>query len=362
MLETVAAFGHQRLGQAFTTARDAHLEWATGLAKEAAAELDGASQSEWLDRIASELDNMRAAMQWSLDGGDPMLGMIISGSLFRFWYIRAVREGRRWLDLFLEAATPAPPELQARILFAAGSLTQSQGDYEKAADLLEESLRLSDELGDKRGGAYALHYLLRARWGTIPAPELREMIDNDLAEFRAIQDPVGLVLTLLFDILWHLQYGSVDDVETVPELMAVSDQIGAPQLVAHGAEIPAVVRWFKGDFDSAAVLLDKAAGLYLEISNPQCSAHFLENASGWAQRSGRVEEAAALLGSASALRLDTGIPTPSYENFLFDDILTAVRDELGDRFTDAWDRGSERSMEEALDYVRQITSTSASKG
>lgn len=359
MLETMAAFGQQRLGQGLAAARDAHLRWATGLGKEAAAELDGPRQSEWLDRVATDLDNLRGAMQWSLDGGDPVLGMTIAGSLYRFWYIRGVREGRHWLDLFLEAAPPVPPELLGRVLFAAGSLTQSEGDYEKAAGLLEESLRIFDEEGMTGGSAYALHYLFRAQWGSIPAGELRVLIDADIAAFRDVGDSVGLALTLLFDGLWHLQYGSVDNIETMPELIALADRIGAPQLVAHASEIPAVVAWFKSDSDRAAALLGKAAGIYIEIGNQQCAGHCLENTAGWAQSSGRAEDAAVLLGSASALRLDTGIPTPAYESYLFDKILAAVRDDLGDSFTDAWDRGERLSMTEALEYVKEITSASA---
>lgn len=363
MLETVAAFGHQRLGDALGRAKDSHLKWAFGLARAAAAEMDGPGQAQWLDLVATELDNFRAAMQWSLDGGDPLLGLIVAGSLYRFWYVRAVGEGRRWLDLFLDTAPPAPPDVIARTLFAAGSLTQSQGDHEMAAGLLEESLGVFDGLGEKRGGAYALHHLVRARWGSVPADELREMVDTDLAEFRAIGDPVGTALTLLLDILWHLQYGSVDEAEAaVPELTLLSDRIEAPQLVAHGAELPAVVSWVKGDLESAAALLSKAAGLYRQIGNQQCAAHCLENTAGWAQRSGRERHAAVLLGSAEALRLDTGIPTPEYESFLFDEILVAVQDELGDTFTDAWVRGQELSMEEALDYVTKVTSAPSVPG
>ena len=182
------------------------------------------------------------------------------------------------------------------------------------------------------------------------------MIDTDVARFRAAEDPVGLALTLIFDILWHLQYGSVDAIGTVPELLALSDQIGAPQLVAHASEVPGVVLWFQDDLDGSAVMLNKAAGIYQDIRNQQCAGHCLENIAGWAQRAGRAEAAAAILGSASALREDTGIPTPRYETFLFEQIREAIRDDLGDDVHAVWDRGLELSMESALEYAQEITS------
>lgn len=358
MLETVAAFGRQRLGHDLAEARNAHLAWATELAKKAAGELEGRRQAEWLDRISAELDNLRAAMQWSLNGGDSVSGMTIAGSLYRYWFIRGVREGRHWLDLFLDADPPASPQLEARVLFAAGSLIQVQGDYGRAAELLDESLRIATEQGADRLAAYALHYLIRARWGDVSAEELRVMIDTALSEFRKLDDPVGISLTLVFDALWHLQYGSAEDAEDgVTELIRLTESIGSPQLLAHGAEIPAVVACFQGDLDTAAVLLNSAAGHYQQIGNQQCTGHYLENTAVWAQRSGRPHEAAVLLGGAKALREDTGIPTPVYENFLFDETLTDAKANLGDRFDDEWDKGQAMSMEKALEYAQKLTAT-----
>ncbi len=185
------------------------------------------------------------------------------------------------------------------------------------------------------------------------------MIDTALSEFRELDDPVGVSLTLLFDSLWHLQYGSAKDAEPGAfEMRRLSESVGSPQLLAHGAEFPAIVAFLDGDFDTAAALLNTAAGHYLQIGNQQCAGHCLENTAGWAQRSDLPEEATVLLGAASALRDDTGIPTPVYENFLFDEILLAVKATLGDRFDAAWDRGQAMSMDKALKYVQELTTAS----
>ena len=355
MLETVAAFAHQRLGEGFADARNAHLQWAAMFAGSAAQELDGKDQAEWLDRVTNDLDNFRAAMQWALDGGDPALGMIIAGSLYRFWYIRGVREGRRWLDLFLDADAVVTPELKARALFATGSLHQSMGDYDVAATLLEESSRMSKDLGERRLGAYALHYLIRSVWGTTDPDEMRDLIDRNLEEFRAVEEPVGIVLTLLFDVLWHLSYGSVDDIETIDELITTAEAIGAPQLLAHADEIPAVAAWFRGDVDEAAPLLARAAGIYIQIRNQQCAAHCLENSAGWAMRSGSAIDASVLLGASKALRDDSGIPTPQYESLIYDTIFNEIKTELAEDFTPAWEKGQAMSMDDALEFVIEIT-------
>lgn len=355
MLETVSEFARKRLGEDLGPVRDAHLDWAASLAQRAASELDGKKQRMWLRTIALDIDDLRAAMQWALDDGDPAQGLAIAGSLYRYWYIRGVREGRRWLDLFLELDPPVPEELKARALFAAGSLTLSQGDYEKAAAVLKESAAIFEELGERRGGAYALHYLIRALWGSVHVDEMRRMIDEDLAEFRAVEDPVGINLTLLFDALWYLERGAPDEIESVEELRSTAEAIGAPQLLAHSYEIPGVVAWFQGDLGRSAALLSDAARIYQELQNPQCAAHCLENASGWAAKAERFEDAALLLGSADALRADIGIPTPAFENVVYDQVSNSTRNRLGDDFDPAHARGRALSMDEALERVVELT-------
>ena len=354
MLETVAAFAYQRLGDDAANARNTHLQWATMFAAQAFQHLDGPDQVEWLDRVALELDNLRAAMQWSLDGGEPALGTLIAGSLYRFWYIRGVREGRRWLDLFIAAEPEIDPATRGRILFAVGSLTQSMGEYERAAAQLRQSMEILESEGEERGWAYALHYLIRAVWGTSSAEELREMVDTALEVFRRLGDRVGTSVTLLFDSLWHLQYGSLEDIP-ITELRDVTRDTRAPQLIAHAAEIPAAVAWYKGDVDAAAPLLAEAAAIYKVIQNQQCAGHCLENGAGWAAKADKPTEAAILLGAATALREDTGIPTPGYEKLLYEEVVEEVRGALGDAFDERWNTGASMSMDQALDYIIEIT-------
>src|SRR5262249_41619700 len=55
-------------------------------------------QVEWLDRLESEIDNLRAALEWS-DGRRPAeLGMRLAGALGWLWVVRDYwSEGRDWL-------------------------------------------------------------------------------------------------------------------------------------------------------------------------------------------------------------------------------------------------------------------------
>ncbi len=113
--------------------------------------------------------------------------------------------------------------------------------------------------------------------------------------------------------------------------------------------------WFRGDFDEAAPLLARAAGIYIQIRNQQCAAHCLENTAGWTMRSGSAIDASVLLGASKALRDDSGIPTPEYESLIYDRILKETKAELAEDFIPAWEKGQAMSMDEALDLVIKLT-------
>jgi predicted ATPase len=73
---------------------------------------------DWLAAYEPELDNLRAALGWSLGaGGDPPLGMKLLGYTYWLWReLSLAQEQRRWIELaltFVDDATP--PVVEARI-------------------------------------------------------------------------------------------------------------------------------------------------------------------------------------------------------------------------------------------------------
>ena len=109
MLETLRVYGLDRLLQRGEAARirDAHLAWANRFARQAERHLDGPEQARWLDLVDSDLDNIRAALGWAAAGGDPALGLSCAATLYRYWFMRAIHEGRLWLERLI--ARPGRP-------------------------------------------------------------------------------------------------------------------------------------------------------------------------------------------------------------------------------------------------------------
>lgn len=130
--------------------RDSHLACFLSLARAAEPALQSSEQVTWLDLLGREHDNIRAALQWALDGGSPDTGLELAAALWRFWYLRGfIREGHGWLIRLLAAAGDGgSPAARARGLYAAGTLATYQDDLDTACRDLEASVALARVIGD----------------------------------------------------------------------------------------------------------------------------------------------------------------------------------------------------------------------
>ena len=158
LLETVRQYAWETLAAAGeeTATRDRHLAWAVTLSEHAAQRIGGTEREVWLDRLESELENLRTALQWSNQEGRAETGLRLATALEDFWYMRGyASEGRRWLEDLL-ARGAAAPGLRARALDVQGLLALYHSDEAAAVAHFEAAYVLHQEEGDASGAAWAL--------------------------------------------------------------------------------------------------------------------------------------------------------------------------------------------------------------
>jgi predicted ATPase/class 3 adenylate cyclase len=314
LLETMRAYARGRLAETdeVPVAYDRLLTWANEFARAAAPGLDGPDQREWLDRVADELDNIRAALTWSLNGGDSTVGLACAATLYRFWYSRSVREGRLWLDRLLDAADDPPPAILAKALYTDGSLSHLQGDDAHARPRLQQSLDINRARGNDRGVAWALHGLGMIEWGDREPEAVRARFAEALDLFRGHQDPIGVAFTLMFLTAWEATFGDRGlAIRHAEEFDGLVRPTRIPELVAHSAEFCGLAHAF-AEPDAGRDELREALDLYREVNTPLCTAHCLQAVAWWAERQDRHEDAALLLGAMDRLRAEAGTPMPPY--------------------------------------------------
>ena len=332
LLETMRAYGQQQLAAAGEVGRrrGAHLIWANDFARTAEPHLDGPEQGRWLDLVAADIDNIRAALVWAASDGDPVTGLGCAATLYRYWYVRAIREGRLWLERLLTAGEQAPPKLVAKALYAAGELTQMTGDYPAARERHQAALDIYRAIGNRRGEAWTLMGLGRAEWGAVEPAALKLRFVAAVEIFRELGDVAGLAFTLPYVAGCEFMSGSpASAAEVVQEYAAIAMPTGIPQIVAHCCELSAIADLLTTD-DRARPRgqLSEALRLFRQIGSTYCTLHCLENIAAWAAGP-QPAAAARLLAAVEQLRLDGGTPVPPAERLVYDDASAAVLAALG---------------------------------
>lgn len=141
-----------------------HAEYFLALAEAAQLQKASADQGAWLDMLERDYSNLRAAIQWAIDGSEGDMAARLCSALVHFWRVRGYQsEGRRWLGKVLAAAPPlqiliSSPHLSqlsplalARAVEGAGTLARDQGDYQVAISLHQQSLSAFRYLNNRPG-------------------------------------------------------------------------------------------------------------------------------------------------------------------------------------------------------------------
>ena len=231
MLETIREFALEQLtkcGEDGAT-RDAHAAYFLAFAEVAddGLLLPDPVHGEWRERMASEGDNLRAALGW-LDSREQEAHLLrLAVALGHFWFLVSdFHEGLGWLERVLERpqkiATPPPsqPTLRGHALFWAGLLALYQLDAERATAYLDESLGLFEQIGEKYGMARALvgAGLVRLHAGDYErALALHEQALALLQPFGDQEHGPSFFATVCFNNLGSAAYGRGDRARAVAE-------------------------------------------------------------------------------------------------------------------------------------------------
>ncbi|HLF26359.1 MAG TPA: tetratricopeptide repeat protein [Anaerolineae bacterium] len=172
LLVTLQHFALDRLRRLGEEAemRHWHLAYFLGFAEHADQESHGPHQTEWLDRVESEHDNFRAALDWCISNQYTEVALRLLGALGWSWDVRGhYGEARSWFDKIRALPAIADyPALYASLLNHIGHHSWLLGDFREAQSVLKESRGIWLKLGEEgeRGLAEALDWLgIVTFWG-----------------------------------------------------------------------------------------------------------------------------------------------------------------------------------------------------
>jgi predicted ATPase/class 3 adenylate cyclase len=198
MLETIREYATEALEACGERPeiRRRHALYFTDFAERAAPHLTAEDRATWLDWLEHEHDNLRAAIGWAVETGEPTVGARIGAALWRFWQTRGhLREGLRRLEAVLEipGCVEHPAERMAA-LEAAGGVAYWLGDMDAAAVFYEEALSIARERGVPAEVAQATFDLAFAY--VMPRTEMvraSELVEESLSAFQGLGDEAGVL-------------------------------------------------------------------------------------------------------------------------------------------------------------------------
>jgi len=402
MLETIREYALVRLDAQGdrTFMRNQHLQYLLAFAERAEPQVRGHGQVEWLRHLDAEYPNFRAALEWSLNGGERVEGIRLATMLTVFWHHRSLfHEGYHWWQHLLRSGASMAGAVGTRVWAAAAWMTILSGapvaaavtladqaimvgratgetadlalalglrsfveaDVARHLELAREGLKLAHQAGEPWTIATTLLFWGSALMYSGDDPEaLTEVWQEVLTRFRALGDRwgIGFAAGALAGIAADQQRYD-EAVALYEEQLEMDEAFGHTSGAAYTLRNLADIAMACGEYARAAALLTESLGLVRRGGHGQ-----------WATDEWvllgleRLAEVARLQGQASrAVRLwgATGHRRQEFEAArapaIIPDAVSTLRTTLGDEaVTAAWAEGRAMSLEQAIAYALEDVS------
>jgi ATP/maltotriose-dependent transcriptional regulator MalT len=229
-------------------------------------------------------------------------------------------------------------------------VARMRGDYATSRSLLDEALAIHRELGDKRGLAESLFLL-----GGTDAFEgnhevARSLLEEALVLYREVGDRQGAADSVGVLGIVALSKGEYERARSlVEESQALMKSVGDRRGFAKTSNILGDITFGQGDHAAAGDLYEEARKVFADLDDGWWLAWSLEGLAGVDAARGRLARAARIFGAAEALREEIHSPRPTALRAVYDRSLATVRAGLDETaFAAAWAAGRKMAPEQAL--------------
>jgi predicted ATPase/DNA-binding SARP family transcriptional activator len=337
--------------------RALHAAYFLQLAESAEPELAGSHQGEWLEELEAGHDDLRVALEWYADGGDPSLELRLATALARFWYVRGYpTEGLERLQRSVDGALGAHPELCAKALRSASALAVLRGDYRQARGLVERALALYRALGDELGIVRSSSNLGAILHGLGELDAAAATLDDCIAAAESLGEPrlIALARNNRGDVA--LSQGDLDVADDQFErslvlLREAEDVVN----VARSLYNLGAVALEDGRLDDARRLLVEALDLSERLEDKEDIAWCMIALATVGAMSGDLEDATVVLGFARTLLERINATSKPFERRLEDTTLARLEGALGRRRLDErLVEGARLSDTEGIAFARAL--------
>jgi predicted ATPase len=353
MLETIREYAAERLDRMpeADRARGAHAAAFLAQVEADGRPHAGMAKKEWLERVDTEHNNIRAALGW-YRAHDPPAALRLAASMSAFWSLRGHHtEGRQRLGELL-GMVPDPIMARASALNGAAWLAIDQGDYAPAAGMLEESIGLSRALGDPVGEGIATVYLGRCKMSSLRIAEAVPDVERAVALVNDAGDRPAIAFTMLYSALVAQLTGEPEAAcDLFGRCAAMAAELGLAPLSARARQMLGYPLLDLGELSAARAALAEGFPVSLDIGDRWFAQIGLGGFAGLAAKTGRPRLALRLAGAAAAYRDANEFSMPAPIAQIVDGWLAPARAKAGSAAGRLLAEGRRLSPEEAVALV-----------
>jgi tetratricopeptide (TPR) repeat protein len=354
MLEVVREYALERLhdvGEAEAVAQR-HAEYFLALAESGEPELVGPGGAEWLLRLETEHDNLRAALERLL-ARDADTCLRLAAALRNFWGILGyLAEGRQWLDAALKRSRAADAPVRPKALRCAGDMALKQGDLTAARAYFEKSASVAKEMGDSFQLGWATYGLGMLAYGLGEFKEARAHFEDGLAMCaEAGHDRLTAYLLNGLGEVARLKGERAAARSLYEEALGIWKRIGYRSASCSALLNLGAIALEEGNLVGAQAYFEDVLALANDphIANREVISISLDGLGAVAARRGTWERAARLTGAAEAIREAIGYELERADRAFRDRYVAEARAELGEEaFASAVARGRAMTFDEAV--------------
>ena len=266
MLETIRQYAREKLldARGGEIIREKHLAYFVELTEQAEPELYRSNQLFWFNRLEDEFDNLRMALGWAL-GTNVESGLRITSIPWRFWYVYGYfQELVKWLEQLLDGYDKTNA-FHAQALAVYSLCVFRQGDFPETIRLGEKSVQMARAISDRHLEAFGLslqgvYTLLQGN-----VSEGVPLLEQSLDIFREMGNKIGQANTL--EWLSFDNRNLERSIAYAQESLSIYRELGNLTGMANALIVLGRLTLWNGDFSSPAQWLEEALSISLQLGD-----------------------------------------------------------------------------------------------
>ena len=355
LLEVVREYGLELLADAGeeSATRDRHASYFLQVAMRSEPMISTRERRSSLDRLADDLDNFRAALEWSMQAGGDNGPRLAQSLLYFWWFSGQVNEGRKWLQDAISRTGDADDHRAelARSLTGSGLLACVQGEFGAARAELRRAVDLWRVVDDPCALAEALRFLSGACEADGDPATARPMVEESLTILRGQADQRGTALSLArFGIVAAHQHDYPAAAAALEESILLTRQLGDDWALAVALRHQGMLALAQQNVRGAWVAATESLTLVRDQGDRYLSVQCAETLAAVYAAGSQWRIAATLFGALERQRQEMAIPVIYRQDY--EQGMSAARTALGSgAFDHAFKAGRLMPLEQAIDLA-----------